>query len=340
MLGLPPLPRTLAAALRDVSSSKKPEVRGDAIRDLLRHADGERGPVVRALEGALRDADPRVRALAATGLSEVGANEALPALLVLVEDEDAYVRQMAIAALGEIGDARATERLRRALSDARPEVRFQAVMAFPRVVARKEDARAAILAALADDDALVVHIALRMAEETTEHAADAEVLGRARALLAHEALPVRIAAAILLAREGDDSGRDMIAKVASGELRIEEGEDEATAIELAGELGLKAAERGLERRAFGGLLGLGRDKFRWHARVALARLGNERAIRDIVADLASWDRERRSLAVAAAGRAKIGAARDKLLALRDGPDPADHEAAVAALRALDEKPAK
>src|SRR5207253_949122 len=144
--GLAPLPRTLNAALRDVSS-KKPEVRADALRDVVRHADGSRTRIVRALEGALHDSDPRVRGLAATALSDVGAREALAALLVTVEDDDPYVRQMAISALGEIGDARAGERLRRALSDARPEVRFQAVMAFPRVAARKDDALVAVLAA-------------------------------------------------------------------------------------------------------------------------------------------------------------------------------------------------
>lgn len=340
MLGLPPLPRTLDAALRDVSS-KKPEVRADAIRDLMRHASADRGPVLRALEGALRDVDPRVRAVAATALSDVGAKEALPNLLVLVEDDDAHVRQMAIAALGEIGDPRATERLRRALSDARPEVRFQAVMAFPRVVARKEEARSAIFEAMADKDALVVHIAIRMAEEIAEEdAADEDVLVRAKELLAHEAAPVRIAAAILLARTGDDAGRDVIAKVAAGELRTDEGEDEAAAIELAGELGLEKAERGLTRRAFGGLLGLGRDRFRWHARTALARMGNERAIQEIVADLSSRDSERRVLAVAAAGRAKVDAARAPLRAMRDAPDKADPHAVEEALRAIDEKPAR
>lgn len=341
MLGSRPLPRTLAAALRDVSDSKKPEVRGDAIRDLVRHSDEARAQVVRALEGALRDVDPRVRALAATALSDTEATEALPALLVAVEDDDAYVRQMAISALGEIGDPRSGERLRRALADARPEVRFQAVMAYPRVVARKDDARDAILEAMDDADPLVAHIALRMAEELeSSDGPDPRVLARAKALLAHEAVAVRVAAAILLAHAGDAAGSELVAKVATGELRTTEGEDEAAAIELAGELGLKSAERGLSRRAFGGVLGLGRDKFKWQARVALARLGNERAIREILAELGSWDRERRALAVAAVGRGRIGAGRAALVALRDAPDKVDPDTVEEALRALDGKPAR
>lgn len=337
MLGLPPLPRTLAAALRDVAS-KKVEVRAEAVRDLVRHADDARPQVLRALEGALRDDDPRVRALAATALSDVGGKEALAALLVAVEDDDAHVRQMAISALGELGDPRAGERLRRALGDARPEVRFQAVIAFPRVTAREEDALDAVLAATEDDDPLVAHIAVRMAEELAgEGKPDERAVARAKALLSHEAPCVQVAAAILLARAGDASGRALIEKAAAGELRDVDGEDEAAAIELCGELDLTRAKAGLERRAFGGFLGLGKDRFSWHARVALARMGHERAVKEILADLESWDRERRSLAVAAAGRARLAAAREAIGKMRGAPDRADPDAVDEALRTLDGK---
>jgi HEAT repeat protein len=338
VLGLPPLPRTLEAALRDVAS-KKPEIRAEAIRELVRYSDDARPQIVRSIEGALRDDDPRVRGLAAMALSDIGAKEALPTLLVAVEDEDAYVRQMAISALGEIGDPRAGERLRRALADARSEVRFQAVMAFPRVTARREDALDAVLSAMDDKDALVAHVALRMAEELGDgRDPDARVLAKAKALLAHDAPAVRVAAAVLLAHAGDRSGTDILAKVAGGTLETTEGEDEAAAIELCGELGLRETERGLARRAFGGVLGLRRDRYQWHARVALARMGNERAIREILAELASWDPGKRTLAVAAAGRARITAARDAIRAMRDAPDKADPDAVEDALRALSAEP--
>lgn len=340
MLGFRPLARTLEAALRDVSS-KKPEVRADAIRDLMRHSDDARPQVVRALEGALRDEDPRIRGLAANALSDMDGGEALAALLVAVEDDDSFVRQMAISALGQIGDPRAGERLRRALSDARPEVRFQAVMAYPRVVARKDDALEAVLKATEDDDALVVHIALRMAEELAGDAPPAErSMKRAKALLDHEDVSVRVAAAILLAHGGDLAGRSLLAKVASGELQTKETEDDAAAIELAGKLQLKEAEAGLTKRAFGGILGFGRDKHQWHARVALAAMGNERAVNDILEGLRSRDPERRSLSVAAAGQARLAAARDALIAMRDAPSRVDPEIVSEALRALDRKPAR
>jgi HEAT repeat protein len=330
----PPLPRTLEAALRDVVSTK-PAVRADALRDLARHAGPDaseeaaaRGAeILRAFETALRDAAPEVRAAAALGLADARAKEALPALLVAVEDESGHVRQMAITALGELGDSRATERLRRALSDPRPEVRFQAAIAFPRVCVARGDAIEALVRATEDSDPMVCQVALRMAEEMgalgddgsdpEAQVVDPRVLARARALVEHASPLVRTAAAIILARDGDELGRDTLVAVASGELSTSDGEDEAAAIELCGELGERRAVRGLEKRAFGGLLGLRSDRFAWHARVALARMGHERARREILRDLGSWDRGRRILAVAAAGRARMSEAREALLRLRD-----------------------
>jgi HEAT repeat protein len=337
----PPLPRTLEAALRDVGSSKA-SVRAEAARELVPHAAADRDRVVRALEGALRDQDGAVRSAAALALADIGAKEALPALLVALEDDDAHVRQMAITALGELGDARATERLRRALSDERPEVRFQAVIAFPRVCARRTDAAAAMLKATYDEDPLVCHIALRMIEELSgkddghgeEQGVEPEALDRARELLRHDSPMVRLAAAILLSRAGEDVAHDLLVKVAHGELSSDDGEDEVAAIELCGELTLEQARAGLERRAFGGILGIGRDKFAWHARVALARMGHERATREIMRELESRDRDRRTLAVAAVGRARLVAARELLEAMRGRSDRADSAAVDEALASL------
>jgi HEAT repeat protein len=338
----PPLPRSLDAALRDIASPKA-AVRAEAARELVPHASAARARVVGILEGALRDdKEGSVRAAAAVSLADIEARESLPALLVAVEDEDPLVRQMAITALGEIGDARATERLRRALADERPEVRFQAVIAFPRVIARRDDGMDAMLQATRDPDPLVCHIALRMIEELAtkrdeegeEHGVPEEALARARALLGHADGSVRVAAAILLARAGEEAGRDLLVQVARGDLATGEGDDEAAAIELCGELRLEAARPGLERRAFGGLLGLGRDRFAWHARVALARMGHERATRDILGELGSWDRDKRTLAVAAVGRARIASARPLVEAMRGDETRADAGAVAEALAAL------
>ena len=245
-----------------ICSATKADVRAGALRDLVAHADAAREQVVRALQRALReDEEAQVRAVAATALADLRADEALPDLLFAVEDPAPLVRQMAIAALGEIGDSRATERLRRALADERAEVRFQAVMAFPRVSADRKAALEALLHATTDEDPFVCHIALRMTEEVGDGGPpDERVLARARALLgdAGKSAEVRVASAILLARTGDARAVAMLTKVARGELRTRDAEDEAAAIELCGELGIEAAQKGLEKRAFGGLLGIGK----------------------------------------------------------------------------------
>jgi HEAT repeat protein len=335
MFGARPLPRTLEAALRDVGADK-PQVRAASVRDLVPHADEARAHVLRAIQKALRtDENAAVRAAAATALADLRASEALPDLLLAVEDEDALVRQMAIAALGEIGDPRATERLRRALGDERAEVRFQAVMAFPRVSASRDASLEALLHATRDRDAFVCHIALRMTEELRdggEH--DARVLARARAMLDHVSGQVRVVSAVLLASKEDARVAAILMKVASGQERTGDREDEAAAVELCGELGLAGARRGLERRAFGGLLGLRRDPLAWHARVALARMGHERACREILRELGARDRDVRTLAVAAAGRARLAAARDRILAMRGDAGSADPHAVDEALAAL------
>jgi HEAT repeat protein len=342
MFGAPALPRTLEAALRDVSS-KKARIRAEAARELVPHVEANRTRVVRALEQCLRDEDAGVRAAAAMALGDVKGSEALAALLIAIEDDDGAVRQMAIVALGELGDGRATERLRRALSDPRPEVRFQAVMAFPRVTSHRDVAMQALIDATRDSDPLVVHIAIRMAEELCGAGAlDDAMLARARALVAHPSALVRTACAIVVANaeEGEvreDGAREVLVDLLNGVLETSDVEDEAAAIELAGELGLEGARPGLERRAFGGPLGrlVGRGRYAWLARVALARMGHARACREIVGELGSWQRDKRTLAVAAAGRARLVAARELIASMRGDDSRADPVAVAEALVALE-----
>jgi HEAT repeat protein len=333
---LPSLPRTLAAALRDLGSSK-PTVRAEAVRDLGRHEADARDDVIRGLTRALRDEAAPVRAAAATALADVHGVEALAELQVAVEDDDALVCQMAVSALGEIGDPRATERLRRALESSRAEVRFQAVIAYPRVCASREAALEALIHATHDEDPLVGHIALRMGEELIDGAGavDPRLLARARALVGQGAPEVRVASAVMLAPLGDAAARAVLVAVARGELKSSDGEDEAAAIELTGQLGLGDARPGLEKRAFGGLFGFRRDPLAWHARVALARMGHERAAAEILRELSSADRDQRTLAVAAAGRARLASARERIAAMRGDARRADPNAVDEALAVLE-----
>jgi hypothetical protein len=307
MFRAPQLRRTLEAAVRDAGAASA-AVRASAVRDAAFYAETSRPAVVALLERALGDASAEVRSVAAVALADVKGVEALGSLLVAVEDEDAHVRQMALSSLGEIGDPRARERLRRALLDSRPEVRFQAVIAFSRVA--PDEASTAVEAALGDDDASIRYIGIRCAEERAlegDEPMPESLLPKLRSLLTDPSATVRIAAAIVLARGGDRHALPVLIDVVGGALSTPEAEDEAAAVELVGELGVEKALPHLERRAFG-FWGLGGDRFAWQAMVALARMGHARARARILRDLGSWSRDKRTLAVAAAGRARVAEA--------------------------------
>ena len=79
---------------------------------------------------------------------------------------------------------------------------------------------------------------------------------------------------------------------------------------------------------------LTRDPFAWHARVALAAMGEPRAVRWVLDELGAWTRERRTLAVAAAGQARLDAARELIEAMVGEDDRADAHAVEVALARL------
>ncbi|HEY4015979.1 MAG TPA: HEAT repeat domain-containing protein [Polyangiaceae bacterium] len=334
-----PLPRSLEASFRDLDSDKA-ATRASAVRDVARHAlhsDATRARAIPQLERALQDdGAAEVRAEAAVALADVVAHEALPVLLVAIEDEDPHVRQMALSALGEIGDARATARIERALGDARPEVRYQAVIAFARVAKDTPAAvTAALLRALDDADAAIRYIAMRVAEERlAADAGPADAGGldaRAEDFVDGLDPALAVVAGIYLARLGRPRGRAVVLDVVAETRSTPELEDEQACIELAGDLHMTEAIGHLERRAWGArrvlrtVLSWGAGdsaSCAWHARVALARLGHERARAEILADLSSRRRERREAAVVAAGRARLSEARAVLETLGESVDAA------------------
>lgn len=342
MLGLSPLPRTLPAALRDVRD-KKLDVRIAAVRDLGRHArSGERDEALRALCTALReDETAAVRSEAAVALADSAAKECVNELVKAVETDDHIrVRQMALIALGEVAGEEADESVREivasAARDDMPEIRFQGLIALTHVDPKASEK--VILASIVDDDAHIRYVALRLAEERWL-AQDGErelpelLRTRAKKALSDSAPKVRLAAAILLGRAGDRSGEQkLVSAIDSGD-GVEEAEDEGAAIDLAGELGLDKARAGLERRAFG-VLGVTRHPFAWHARVALARMGDARARAAILKGLRAFGRDARSMAVAAAGRARLDEARAELLSMRGDPNRAEPDAVEEALALL------
>lgn len=325
MFAPPPLPRTLEASVRDLESTK-PEVRASAVADLVRHVDDEvRTRALPLLEARLGDAHPAVRAAAAVALGDIHAHEALPALLLRVEDEDAHVRQMAINALGEIGDPRAVPRLRRALGDERPEVRYQAVIAFARASKDAGEIDVALAEASEDDDEAIAHIALRVAEERVDAGTPLSraLRDRARKLVTEGSPPLALVAAILLGKAGDEAGNAVLLRVVRGALPVKpDAEDERAAVELVGALDLREAIPALERRVWG-LARFVKDTSKFHARIALARMGHPRARAEILEELSASKPEVASAAVVAAGRAHLGEARERIAALsRSAADPA------------------
>jgi len=230
---------------------------------------------------------------------------------------------MAINALGEIADERALPRLRRSLKDSRPEVRYQSVIAFARVGDKAgEDKKAevdeAIFESANDDDPAISHIALRVAEERLDagNAPEQRLLTRARALVgvAETSPQVALVAAILLAKAGDERGHPLVARAVRGDKiggRAAEKEDERAAVELAGELGMKDLVGHLEKRTWGAMRFV-RDTCPFHARIALARMGHDRASAEILAELDSPKREVAESAVVSAGRARLKDAKAKI----------------------------
>jgi HEAT repeat protein len=343
MLGLSPLPRTLAAALRDVHE-KKVDVRVSAVRDLARLAhEDDRAAAIQGLVSVLQsDKTPGVRAEAAIALADARAGEAVSALTrAATRDEAVRVRQMALVALGEVaddGDHDARAAIERTLSDRSPELRFQALIAFNRVGGAGAEAQ--LFEHMEDRDAHVRYVALRLAEERfvgddVGREIPERVSALTRAALDDESAEVRLAAAILLTRGGDEAGRAELCAVVNRPAGGPEPEDEQAAIDLAGERGWEEARPGLVRRAFG-MFGFPLDRFSWQARIALARLGDERAKLAILRGLQAWTRDARTVAVAAAGRARLAEARPAIVAMRGKPDRAAAEAVEEALQLLPE----
>ena len=339
MFGLAPLPRTLSAALRDIGH-KKVSVRLSAVRDLVPHAAGaERGRVVSALESALiDDASAEVRAQAAVALADANAGESTAALVGAYEDAHLRVRQMALVALGEVGsatDSAACDVVDKALSHEAPALRFQALIGACRLM--PERAPRALLEAMHDADSEVRHIAIRLAEERWLGDGDGDkqepppsVLSAVHRRLDDSALSVRLAAAIFIGRCGDDAGRAVLAEAVGRNGGRLDPVDEHAAIELCGVLNIEEARASLARRG----LGLGRDPFSWHCRVALARLGDDRARAAILKGLAAWTRDTRTHAVAAAGQAGLTEAEPRLRTMADNPEDAEPDAVREALRLL------
>jgi HEAT repeats len=316
----------LERALRDDSSAA---VRADAAVALADVAAQEALPVLLV---AVEDQDAHVRQMALSALGEIGDVRAAQRLERALRDARPEVRYQAVIAFARV------------LKDDAAAV------------------AAAIGRALDDDDLAIQYIAMRVAEEglaaspseardrppagraaSPSEARDRSPAGRANPLAspplvtrAEELVAgpddaLAVIAGLYLARLGRPPGLAIVLEVVAEKRTTPEIEDEQACVELAGELALREAIPHLERRAWGTrrlvrtILSWGagdRSSCAWHARIALARMGHERARAEIVAELSSWRRETREAAVVAAGRARIREAREPLENLGESVDGA------------------
>lgn len=328
--------------MRDAAHSK-PRVRLSAIADLARFAEtDEREQCVPPLLALLcDDVDTDVRAAAALALADIQAVEGLEALLDAADHGPPRVRQMALVAIGELaepGDEAAVRRVREALGSDAPALRFQALVAAGRLLGEK-DLLACLSAGLSDVEARVRYVACRIAEERFFGAArPSEALhsleDRFQALLSDPDRDVALVAAVLLGRRGSERARALVVEALNRRRGFSQPEDEQAAIEMCADLRLDAARPGLRARAFGGVLG-GASPLGFQALVALARLGDAQAHEQIVRGLSSFRRTVRAQSVAAAGQARLQAARPRLLEMRRDKRSADLRAVAEALEALD-----
>jgi hypothetical protein len=337
MLGLPPLPRTLDAALRDITH-ERPHVRVSALRDLVRLAEGPARPrALAALAAALlRDPSAEIRAEAAVGLADCGAHEARAELVAGLEDAHVRVRQMVVLALGEVAepsDAEIVAVLRELVTHDEPSLRFQALIAFERLGGDAADD--ALVRAAGDADVEVRSMAFRLADRRYEHSEPPlALLAAARRVLEDPPSAASATAALFLSAHGDRSADAALVGALAGKLPLSDADLQAIT-EAVADLGIHAAREPLARRAFGPF-GAKLDARGWSACIALARLGDERASRAILRRLRAWNRDTRTLAVVAAGRARLAAARQAILEFRGDPGRADPEAVEEALARLAE----
>ena len=331
------LPRKLEAALVDVKDPKA-KVRISAVHDLVQYAQWESGKAaVSALEEALRDEDIEVRCAACVAIADAGASAAARAVRALLSDGHVKVRQMALLALGEVAPRRDPEivgAIRPFVTATAPSLRFQSLHAFALVEPPREDLRDVLVAALDDSDSEVRYLAVRLLEENfveEDGAMNADVEAAFRHALDDTELRVQLAAAIALPAEGaDERIRSLLVRAAGAKGSDRVDEDLAHAIERCGELQLRDAIPALEVRAFRGLR---KDALSFQSRIALARMGSAKAKQSILADLRSWNRDRRNQGVVSAGQARMVEARENLERVRGSVDAVSLDEALALIEA-------
>lgn len=283
----------------------------------LGHATGpSAGAAARALGPFLNDAEPAVRAAAATSLGALGGSEA--ALAPLLTDGDAAVRTAARRALRGCGSAALDPFLVRAWGSARPEEKGE-LAAVAGAVGAVKTARAA----LAEPDPVVRRAALTRPERLG--AAGRDLL---TAALADPDAAVRLSAARGLVAAKEAEPLVALARRPELELRL-------TALAALGELGGARAQECLE-----GALDDGSERVRAAAAQALGHLGSSAASR-LRRQLSDPARDVRQAVVAALGSVLSNSPTAELVAALGDESDGDlrYAAALALARQATTQPA-
>ncbi len=350
MFALPPLPRTIAAALRDVES-KRPDIRRSAVVDLVRHLDSsERQAVVAVLKHSLRsDGDPAIRAMTAIAIADNALTDLLPDLLQALKDSEPRVQQMALLALGELANAsepEVVEAIRPLLESGLPALRYQALVAWSRLAGSA--GLTEIVVALDDDDPEVRWVAWTLLEEGIDKqtpsssetatrrgkAVDCDVVLETLQPRGDDAcLRIRLVAASVLLRLGDPAPMARLLERVERTSGVSRG-DLVAITQRFGRLKFEPARKWLARHArrgwFEGALG-------WPATVALAALGDPAGEQAVLQELDCVSARRRARALEAVLELGMVAALPQVRRLEELASGADAWHVRETLMALEER---
>lgn len=324
LFSISPLPRTIAAALRDVSS-KRPEVRRSALLDLVRHVDSpDRSTIVDVLGQVLEgDPDPLAREVVAIASADNEIVELVPRLLKTLEDPAPRVRQMVLLALGELAqasDADVIAGVRTLLASPLPALRYQALVAWRRLLGSA--GLSELIAALDDRDLEVRWLAWTLIEELIEvsppSSSDAWIESL-RSRCDDDDVRIRAIGAAVMARLGETSALGRLLEFVENTRGLGR-RDLANIARRFGQFKFEPARAWLARHArrnwFEGTLW-------WPAIVALAALGDESARSTILEELEAGSVRRRGRALEAVKDLGLAAALERVKELEQrstGPE--------------------
>ena len=230
------------------------------------------GVTVQALARVLNDKNPQVRKEATETLAKIGDLSTLQALIIALESNNSDIRKEAAETLGNIGHSEAVKPLIGLLKDVNPDVRQAAAEALVKIGGLH--AIEGLIAALQDSDSYVREAAAEILGKISNPALDPLMYA-----LWEDDWEVRIEAAKALGRLRD--GRAVNSLIA-----VLKCEDRGTRQDTTEDLGEITSSLAKSFTAPGVAQNI---RLRIEVIKALARIGDQKAIPALVAELQNWD---------------------------------------------------